>query len=281
MGSSYYKNVTQWSKGEYADANNQEDDISVIADDLGLVRDDVGDTIDTASAVVTDGVINNSSDVDWFYFDVAVEGWLTLRVTPSWGKDDPYYHKDARRGSNLDIEVALVTPYDDVSVLDNLTDTEVVIDQKMYPGRYYFQVRGTSSENYTEYDSIGQYHIDLVASEGNQSPYSVVDRCPSDSTLSGLDTIYMFSGKGVDVVLDGAASYDKDGFIVKYEWLESGVVYGTDQVLNITLKEGAYAFVLRTTDNEGATNDVAEYVMVSTPSKGDRRRLKQFQEICN
>jgi hypothetical protein len=43
MGVGYYKDVVQWSEGEYADANNNEDDITVISSYLPLVLDDFGD----------------------------------------------------------------------------------------------------------------------------------------------------------------------------------------------------------------------------------------------
>ena len=54
MGNSYYNNVTQWSKGEYAGANNTQDDIAVIAGKLYLAPDDHGDAPATATSLFID-----------------------------------------------------------------------------------------------------------------------------------------------------------------------------------------------------------------------------------
>ena len=50
MGVGYYQPLIQWSKGEYADANNKEDDYAVMAAN-GLVAraDDHGNTVATAT----------------------------------------------------------------------------------------------------------------------------------------------------------------------------------------------------------------------------------------
>lgn len=52
MGTSFSKNVTQWSRGEYAGANNDQDDLAIIADQLGLVADDHGDVPSQSTPLV-------------------------------------------------------------------------------------------------------------------------------------------------------------------------------------------------------------------------------------
>ncbi|WP_169314586.1 zinc-dependent metalloprotease family protein [Thiothrix nivea] len=42
MGTGYNRNVSQWSKGEYADANQQQDDVAIIASKVNLQTDDHG-----------------------------------------------------------------------------------------------------------------------------------------------------------------------------------------------------------------------------------------------
>ena len=49
MGNSYYNNVTEWSKGEYPDANQTQDDLAIIEGKLGYTPDDHGDTFATAT----------------------------------------------------------------------------------------------------------------------------------------------------------------------------------------------------------------------------------------
>jgi hypothetical protein len=122
MGVGYYKNVTQWSKGEYANANQTQDDLAIIDNKLGYVGDDHGDSIAAASALDVDasgnvvssnpefdphnilpgnkGVISDSGDVDVFSF-IAGTGTVTLTVKPAW---DAFTRSD-KRGANLDIQV--------------------------------------------------------------------------------------------------------------------------------------------------------------------------------
>jgi hypothetical protein len=51
MGVGYYKNVTQWSNGNYSEANNSQEDINIIASRLGYSADDHGDNISSATAL--------------------------------------------------------------------------------------------------------------------------------------------------------------------------------------------------------------------------------------
>ncbi|MFC6673212.1 hypothetical protein [Marinobacterium aestuariivivens] len=101
----YYNNVTQWSKGEYADANNTQDDVAIISGQLGYRSDDHGNSPGSATALQVDadgivavtfpeidpynqdpankGVIETRSDVDLFWFDTA-EGYVTFNLLPAW-----------------------------------------------------------------------------------------------------------------------------------------------------------------------------------------------------
>ncbi len=125
MGNSYYNNVTQWSNGEYADANNTQDDIAIIAGKLLLVADDHGDALNDATPLAVDGsghilvsnpetdphdtypenkgIIEVSGDQDVFYFSAAA-GQVDLSVVPAW---DAFY-RDSKRGANLDIRASLL-----------------------------------------------------------------------------------------------------------------------------------------------------------------------------
>src|SRR6185436_5752509 len=44
MGVGYYKNLSQWSKGEYAGANNTQDDLAIIQTYIAFRADDHGNT---------------------------------------------------------------------------------------------------------------------------------------------------------------------------------------------------------------------------------------------
>src|SRR5262245_4002522 len=76
MGVGYYRPVTQWSNGEYNNANNTQDDVSIIAAALGYRADDHGNTMSAATRLAPTstgsisgaGMIGNRTDLDFFSF---------------------------------------------------------------------------------------------------------------------------------------------------------------------------------------------------------------------
>lgn len=84
MGASYYHPITQWSLGEYAGANNREDDTAIIAGKAPYVGDDHGNDRATATAIASEprnGLIGTRSDLDAFTFTAS--GTVEVRVTPT------------------------------------------------------------------------------------------------------------------------------------------------------------------------------------------------------
>ena len=205
MGTSYSRNVTQWSTGEYANANNTQDDLDIIAGDLGYVDDDHGDSAAQATPLVVEangdilvsspeldpdnvltenkGVISDRSDVDWFYLDVA-DGSLSITATPGWHS----FTRSDLRGSNLDIEMAL---FDSnltlLELADPDDDTSATITTSLTAGRYYIQVDGignTANSNYSDYASMGMYFL-----EGSVQVGAVEDTtAPSPATMAWQTT---------------------------------------------------------------------------------------------
>ena len=128
MGTGYNRNVSQWSKGEYPDANNKQDDIAIIAGKLNLLADDHADNLIAQTRLLSDplgnisattpkddfynevadnkGIIGSSSDVDVFYFDASA-GEINLTVTPA-------HQERYTDGGNLDLLVSL---YDSAGIL--------------------------------------------------------------------------------------------------------------------------------------------------------------------
>ncbi len=180
MGAGYYKNVTQWSKGEYPDANRTEDDIAIIAAKLGYRADDHGDSMGTATPLSVDasgnivasnpetdphnshpgnkGIIGDRDDVDMFYLDAAA-GPLSLTVTPAWDA----FTRSNRRGANLDVEAVLLDSNGSVvASAEPADETDASISVNVSGGRYYLQIDGVgngASPGYSDYGSIGQYFI--------------------------------------------------------------------------------------------------------------------------
>ena len=165
MGVGYYKPITTWSKGEYTNANNFEDDLTIMTQNGVAYRaDDYGSTIATATALAgsslsVTGLIERASDKDFFSFQSGA-GSMQVLVTPS------------ERGPNLHLFISL---YDGSGAL--LTNREVAdtsagvqpvgLSRAVAAGNYYISVEGTGSGNpvttgYSDYASIGQYTMSLT-----------------------------------------------------------------------------------------------------------------------
>ena len=176
MGNSYRGQVTQWSKGEYADANNQQDDIQILTDLLGLRLDDHGNTITTASDLLfvrdklsttnqqsdpynlspeNKGIISHRNDIDVFEFQVTEQSIANFSVNPSWDAFNEQY-----RGSNLDIGITLYRSDGSlITSVDAQYDTNSILNLNLDQGVYYLSVTGSGSNNYSDYGSLGQYFI--------------------------------------------------------------------------------------------------------------------------
>lgn len=214
MGVGYSAQVSQWSKGEYANANNTQDDLQLIADRLGYRTDDHED-VNFASATpltisngvdvfatnpVTDpaninpankGIIEHRSDVDLFYMDVG-DGTINLSVTPAWIDN---FTAQFRRGMNLDINAVL---YDElgyeVAQSNPITDTYAQINVGVSAGRYILAVEGVGvgdplTNGYSDYGSLGQYFItgsvpqDLIYTTAPTAPDDLVAQMMGDADI--------------------------------------------------------------------------------------------------
>ncbi len=161
MGVGYYQPFVQWSKGEYADANNGEDDLAIITTywEFGYRPDDHGDSMATASplaitdetAVFDEGLIERTNDVDFFVFETGA-GRIHLDI-------DPFY-----RSPNLDILAQLFDDQGTLIASSNPTSQLYANLTVTVPdGTYYLSVegigKGTPSTGYSDYDSLGYYSI--------------------------------------------------------------------------------------------------------------------------
>lgn len=193
MGVGYYQNVTQWSKGDYADANNSQDDLNIIDGKLGYDVDDHGDTRLSASSLAVDpdgtvissnpaldphnelpankGIIGTGSDVDMFAFETGA-GTVSLTVRPAW---DAFYRATNYRGANLDIDVELQDNSGNIIAFHDPTDeTSASISATVSAGTHYLRVTGVGNTTvpYPDYGSLGQYFVD------GSVPPAVIDETP-------------------------------------------------------------------------------------------------------
>ncbi|WKB51268.1 hypothetical protein [Eleftheria terrae] len=170
MGAGYFKPLVQWSRGEYADANNREDDYAVMASNgLQPTPDDHGETQGTATvlqalaaqggaAFQASGVIQHPGDRDVFRI-TAEAGPFSLTVSP------------AARGAMLDIGASLHDANGTAIAWDLPADRlEATVSANLpYSGTYYLVVDGVGKGDpggtgYSDYGSIGQFT--LAASTG-------------------------------------------------------------------------------------------------------------------
>lgn len=192
MGVGYYKPIVQWSKGEYANANNREDDLAKIASatyGVGYRADDVGGTTASAAglaagAVNRSGLIERTGDVDMFSFTTG-GGTVSLTFAP------------AARQANLDILATLYNVSGGVITTSNPSGQNAGISTSLSAGTYYVSVTGSgagtpATDGYSNYGSIGLYTI-----TGN---------IPATST--GVATFYENCDYGGYVVSLGEGSYN-------------------------------------------------------------------------
>jgi autotransporter-associated beta strand protein len=170
MGVSYSKPVSQWSKGEYADANNTQDDLAVMLTQGAVYRaDDHGGTIYSATklssnstVVSAGGVIERRSDLDYFRVE-AVGGLLAVAVDPAY------------RGANLRLEVKLHSSGNTLLQTATAGDVggtsggtqPVALSRTVAAGVYYVSVDGVGNGDplttgYSDYGSLGQYKVTIT-----------------------------------------------------------------------------------------------------------------------
>jgi hypothetical protein len=181
MGLSYYRPVTQWSKGEYANADNTEDDLAIIASVAPFVADDYHQGLGAGgpnedlgvltSQAVRSGMINQRDflgpvgdpDGDSFRFYSPSGGTVRFTGVP------------APTSPNLDLILVLYNP--DGSVVDSAgpisgtvnadvasgMDAVLTVD---LPRSGYFHITvfpsgtdNTGDVGYTNYGTLGRYTL--------------------------------------------------------------------------------------------------------------------------
>ena len=259
MGVGYYKEVTQWSKGEYPGANNTEDDLTIIPANGALLRtDDFGNSIATAASlggvsgngmmnVGQSGVIEQRTDKDYFSF-VSGAGAVQLNVAP------------ATRGANLDISATLIDGAGNTVAASNPVDAlDASISANLAGGSYFLVVEGVGkgdlTTGYSDYASLGQYQVTgSYPQSGAMPPKATATATPSTGTAP------------LNVSFTGSGSSDSDGFITAYAWnFGDGGTSTTADSTHLYNSAGSYTASLTVTDNQGLKN-TATLIITVNPS---------------
>jgi len=202
MGSGV-KGVGQFSKGEYAGANNTQDDLAVIAANGAPLRvDDHADGTMLAEPLATggvvDGVIGTRSDNDVFAVNHNCASNLTARAT------------GVGAGASLDMSVTVTDALGTVVGAANPTsgqtsswpalptgmDAQVTVPAGV--GTYYVRIDGVgngdaASSGYSDYASVGEYVLAISACDGTMptvttpvTPTGVTTTTTTTTTHAGL-----------------------------------------------------------------------------------------------
>jgi hypothetical protein len=171
MGSAYSQSLGQWSKGEYKNANNKEDDLAIMARYVPYIADDYPDAITAAAsqkplagAFAVSGIIGRTGDVDVFPLRA---GAGLLAVNCSLPAPSP----------NLDALVELVDATGAVLAWSNPVDSLAAnLRVNVTTGGLYYLLRvqgegkgNASLTGYSNYGSMGQYVLSGNAPETSTS----------------------------------------------------------------------------------------------------------------
>lgn len=282
MGVGYYAGVTQFSRGEYPNANNTEDDTTIINSYIPRSPDLAGDDILTAvplsgTTVSATGLIQSRSDADLYRINSGA-GTLSFNVTP------------ASPDSNLDLNLALYDGSGNLLTSADPASLEATLTTVVTGGTYYLAVDGTgsgsASTGYTDYGSLGQFSLSgTVPAPSGQPPVAAVS---ATSAVTGLAPL--------NVTFSSAGSNDPDGSALSYDWdfgdgtLSSepnpSHVYGSGGpftaslvVFDETGLSGSASIVITVQDPSIENPDVLLHVSWITMSKKDSKRGTQAQAV--
>jgi hypothetical protein len=280
MGTAYYKSLSQWSRGEYAGANNQQDDLVVMTQNgLEFRADDHGDGLQTATDLGTgpsasaDGLLSPRTDADLFAF-VCESGQVQFDIVP------------AELGPNLDIEVQLLDADGGLVTLDNPTGGLAASVSAVVPaGTYYVRVDGAGEGDpltgYSDYGSLGAYSVSgSFTSPGGEPPPDdpPADDPPPPSNEAPIADISAAPVRGVAplvVDLDGTGSSDPDGSVVAFDWdLGDGAVADSEALDHTYQQPGTYVVELVVTDDDGATDAASVTIVVDEPASAATMRVE-------
>ena len=183
MGSSYGKRASHWSSGEYAGANNPEDDTAVIARTAPVLADDHANGVAGASRLTAgttaSGVITTRTDTDAFTFSASGRTALSVAGPAGLG--------------NLDVRLTVLDPLGAaVAILDPTADVADdaamsatwAVDLPTTPATYVAVVDGTGfgtpsvAGRYSDYGSLGAYAVTLSTGGSTDTPPPAVTATP-------------------------------------------------------------------------------------------------------
>ena len=177
MGAPFGKPYVQWSKGEYPDANQNEDDIVKITGKLGLIADDAENSYANATRInlpVSNrkGVVG-FQDRDAYKFTLTSAGSTQIKVISLLGKENE------SRAANLAMDVTLAKVDTNGTVISNISAIRSSDNSPLSPltnvfeynnnlaaGTYVLRIKPSSPDTnlatgFNNYSNAGEYLLSV------------------------------------------------------------------------------------------------------------------------
>ncbi|MCR6656986.1 MAG: putative Ig domain-containing protein [Opitutus sp.] len=274
MGVGYYGDRTQWSQGEYYQANNFQDDLAIIAAHTGWAKDEAGNGANTANikAAKADGkmevkgVLSTEDDSDWYAFST---GKTRVTFTAS-----PHIGSDWARWANGDVRLELLDRNGKVLAKDDPTDsTDATLIRSVEAGMYFIRVSSSGTgtplayppSGYTPYGSVGQYRLSSNILSG--APAIVGSDKVSVGVLNKVTYKLRLTNRAQKVTVSGLPKW------LKYN-AKTGTFTGTPKAT------GTFVVTVRATNSHGTANLPLTFIVhqaspvISSQSKGLLRTKK-------
>ncbi|HMP89600.1 MAG TPA: hypothetical protein PJ991_05340 [Kiritimatiellia bacterium] len=250
MGVGYYRELTQWSKGEYPAANNTQDDLQIMSTLIPYLADDHGNNTNTATSIIgssMDGRIGSSSDVDVFVVSLT-SGLHTIYL-------QPVIH------GNIDGLLEVLNSSGSIIATSNPPNllSAAATFNLASPQNVYLRVRGVgkpagADPGYTAYGSLGTYTL-----------YGFGDQQQPPSAPIGL-SIKRISGSQLQVSWQSTISATnylvyRDNTYIGYT---TNLIFKDAGLFSSTL----YSYTLRA-ENAYGLSPYSELTAISTPAANE------------
>ena len=152
MGASYNENLSLWHYGPSSlSATTMQDDVAKIAAVIGFINDEYANSVSGATALSTSktGLINNSSDIDFFSLNINTSKTISL-IPANVGPNND--------GSNLDLVLNI---YNNQGILLSSINDPLILNAgiSLPAGSYYISASTTDNQFTTRYGMLSKYTI--------------------------------------------------------------------------------------------------------------------------
>lgn len=246
MGVGYYKELSQWSKGEYDRANNIEDDLAMISICAPYIPDDCGNNIANARTSTgdrIDGVIEDNNDMDFFKVTLN-PGSYSITVQPlEFSNLDTYL--DVQRANGSSLGSAFPTGTLSATVSFTLESAETI----------YLRVDGAgegsaTGTGYSKYSSLGAYSI---TGFGNQQQ--------PPSAPVGVSTKRI---SGTQIQVSWAANPSATSYLIYRNGVLVGTTATTQFLDTMVAPSSEYTYTIAAANQYGSGSQSAGTVVTTT-----------------